>query len=134
MSDVTDPLSWVERAEEDYALARASLRQKKPLTYGACFHAQQCAEKYLKAMLVAGGHDFSKTHDLIVLHDECAQVGILLSMPEDQLASLSYYAVRVRYPGDDPTPDEAREALDIVKAVRRFARTWLGLNARAHRG
>jgi len=59
MSDVTDPLSWVERAEEDYALARLSLRQKKPLAYGACFHAQQCAEKYLKAILVSRGTVFA---------------------------------------------------------------------------
>ncbi len=52
MSDPTDPLAWVDRAEEDYLLARFALRRKKPLTYGACFHAQQCAEKYLKAILI----------------------------------------------------------------------------------
>jgi len=33
--------------------------------------------------------------------------------------------VRVRYPGDDPTPDDARAALEIAKAVRRFARQFL---------
>ena len=33
MSDVNDPLSWVERAEEDYTVARSPLRRKKPLTY-----------------------------------------------------------------------------------------------------
>jgi HEPN domain-containing protein len=48
MSDVNDPLSWVTRAEEDYDVARTSLRRKKPYTHTACFHAQQCAEKYLK--------------------------------------------------------------------------------------
>jgi len=47
-----------------------------------------------------------------------------MSDPNDPL---SYYAVRVRYPGEDPTPDEAREALDTARAVRRFARKWLGL-------
>ncbi len=41
--------------------------------------------------------------------------------------SLSYYAVRVRYPGEDPTPEEAREAIDMARVVRRFARKWLGL-------
>ena len=125
MSDVSDPTSWVERAEEDYALARSALRRKVPLTYGACFHAQQCAEKYLKAMLVARKHPFSKIHDLLVLSDECAQAGIVLSVSSDQLSSLSYYAVRARYPGEDPTPDEAREAFEVAKAVRRFARTFL---------
>jgi HEPN domain-containing protein len=55
MSEPTDPLAWVQRAEEDYAIAAASVRRKQPWTYGACFHAQQCAEKYLKAILVAHG-------------------------------------------------------------------------------
>ena len=53
MSDPTDPLAWVHRAEEDYLLARSALRRKVPLTYGTTFHAQQCAEKYLKALLVS---------------------------------------------------------------------------------
>ncbi|OIO97498.1 MAG: hypothetical protein AUK03_02425 [Anaerolineae bacterium CG2_30_64_16] len=108
-------------------MARFALRRKIPFTYSACFHAQQCAEKYLKALLVSGGHAFSKVHDLLVLSDECAQAGILVAVSEDLLSSLSYYAVRVRYPGEDPTPDEAREAIDTARAVRRFARQWLGL-------
>ena len=102
---------------------------KLSILYGVCFHAQQCAEKYLKAMLVARGFKFSKVHDLLVLSDECVQASVLLSLPEDQLSILSSYAVRVRCPGDDPTPDEAREALKIAKAVRRFARTFLGLGS-----
>lgn len=51
MSDPTDPVAWVSRAEEDYALARSALRRRVPLTYGATFHAQQCAEKYLRPSL-----------------------------------------------------------------------------------
>ena len=73
MSDPNDPLSWVVKAEEDYEVARSALRRKKPFTYTACFHAQQCAEKYLKALLVADAHPFSKTHDLLTLNDECAR-------------------------------------------------------------
>ena len=127
MSNENDPLAWVERAEEDYAVAQSSLRRKRPFTYTACFHAQQCAEKYLKALLVAGGHPFSKTHDLLVLNDECTRAGILLSFSEDDLSILLSYSVRVRYPGEDPTPEEAREALTIAKSVRRLARKFLGV-------
>jgi HEPN domain-containing protein len=127
MSDVTDPLSWVERAEEDYLAATSSLRWKKPLTYVACFHAQQCAEKYLKALLIARGVIFSKVHDLLLLNDQCTKAGVLLGVDEKRLNTLSDHAVKVRYPGDDPTPDEAREAVEIAKAVRRFARIWLGI-------
>ena len=55
MSERTDFEAWVVRAEEDYMLMRSSLRRKVPLLYGATFHAQQCVEKYLKALLVARG-------------------------------------------------------------------------------
>jgi HEPN domain-containing protein len=128
MSGIADPLAWVERAEEDYAIARFALRRKPPFTYSACFHAQQCAEKYLKALLVAGGYTFSKVHDLLVLHDECARAGIIVAISDDHLSTLSYFAVRVRYPGDDPIEDEARQAVKIAGSVRKFAQKWMGLN------
>jgi hypothetical protein len=39
MTEANDPLAWVARAEEDFALARTALRRKQPLASGACFHA-----------------------------------------------------------------------------------------------
>jgi HEPN domain-containing protein len=53
MTEVNDPRAWAERAEEDFILARTALRRKKPLNSGVCFHAQQCAEKYIKALLIS---------------------------------------------------------------------------------
>lgn len=64
MSEPSDYQVWVVRAEEDYTLCRSALRRKVPLLYGATFHAQQCVEKYLKALLVAHGHVFPRTHDV----------------------------------------------------------------------
>ena len=125
MSDPTDPLAWVARAEEDYALARSALRHKTLLTYGATFHAQQCAEKYLKALLVARGQVFPRIHDLAALSDLCLRNGIIIPVDQDALERLTAYAVQVRYPGEDPTPDEAREAFQIGQVVRRFVRRVL---------
>src|SRR5947209_5562149 len=127
MTGVTDPLAWAARAEEVYTLARSSLRRKAPLTYGACFHAQQCAEKYLKALLISKGQAFPKTHDLLILDGLCASAGIIPKVGSHQLSILSAYAVQVRYPGTDPTPAEAQEALRISADVRRAARKELGL-------
>ena len=53
MTEINDPLAWAAHAEEDLALARTALRRKQPLASGACFHAQQCAEKYMKALLIS---------------------------------------------------------------------------------
>lgn len=127
MSAILDPASWATRAEEDYWLAQSAIRRKRPLLYGACFHAQQCAEKYLKALLVFHGQDFPKTHDLAALGTLCEQAGIIVPIHPDDLDRLSAYAVEVRYPGEEPLPEEARIAVQIAGKVRRFARRLLGL-------
>jgi hypothetical protein len=43
-------------------------------------------------------------------------------MEADQLDRLNGYAVQVRYLGDDPTLEEAQEAVAIAQAVRRWVR------------
>jgi HEPN domain-containing protein len=127
MSDPTDPLAWAARAEEDYTLADTALQRQVPLLYGATFHAQQCAEKYLKSLLIARGQAFPRTHDLAALSDLCEQNGVIVPVDQNLLQRLAAYAVQVRYPGADPTPDEAQEAFQTALAVRQFARQLLGL-------
>jgi hypothetical protein len=46
---------------------KAYRARKNPVYDAACFHCQQCAEKYLKARLVEAGIAFAKTHDLLSL-------------------------------------------------------------------
>lgn len=104
MSDPRDPMAWVAKAEEDWQLARASIRLfRKVFAYGACFHAQQCAEKYLKAILVACEARFSRSRDLRKLYEECEAAGVFLGIDVDALDTLTHYAVQVRYPGDEPS-------------------------------
>lgn len=127
MSDPSDQFDWVEYAEEDLIMAKSALRRSKPLTTSSCFHSQQCAEKYLKAILVSQDVEFPKTHDLLILDTLCAGAKILTGFTKEDLGRLAGYAVHTRYPGNQPTADEAREALQISLNIRRFARTFLGL-------
>ncbi len=71
MSETSDFHLWIDRAEEDYQLSLSALRRKVPLTYGATFHAQQCGEKCLKALLTLQGISFPRTHDLAALGNLC---------------------------------------------------------------
>jgi HEPN domain-containing protein len=127
MSDPTNPLEWVEYAEEDWRSAKRLLRGNRPSTTNSCFHAQQSAEKYLKALLVSKKAYFPKTHDLSSLDMICAENGILTGFSTSLLTILSDYAVATRYPGEMPTMEDAKEAIEIAKSVRKFARKWLGL-------
>jgi len=127
MSDPGDQFDWAEYAEEDLIMAKSALRRSKPLTTPSCFHSQQCAEKYLKAILVSQDVEFPKTHDLLILNTLCTDAGIFTGFTKEDLGRLSGYSVHTRYPGNQPTREEAQEALAIAKTIRRFARMYLGL-------
>ena len=122
-----DPLAWVEKAEEDWVAANTLLKRKKPFTSIICFHLQQSAEKYLKAILVLKGSAFPKTHDLTALSKMCEKNGIFISLDEDNLDILSGYAVATRYPGCEPLINDTRDAVQTTKVIPRFARSFLGL-------
>lgn len=127
MTEVSDPRAWAERAEEDFILARTALRSKKPLTSGVCFLAQQCAEKYIKALRISKGWEFPKTHDVLMLNNLCSAAGIFLEIDAKHLNTLTDYAVRTRYPGEPPTVEDAKEAVELAKLIRNFARRFLGI-------
>jgi HEPN domain-containing protein len=56
-------LEWIEKAEGDWTTAQREYRaRQRPNDDAACFHAQPCAEKYLKARLEEAGIAFGRTH------------------------------------------------------------------------
>jgi HEPN domain-containing protein len=63
---------WVQKAEEDYRTAELIARSHEPLHDQLCFHCQQSAEKYLKALLEELGLDVPRTDNLVALtHSFC---------------------------------------------------------------
>jgi HEPN domain-containing protein len=127
MSDPSNPLDWANYAEQDWEAAKLLLKRTKPLTISVCFHAQQSAEKYLKALLIAKEVDFPKTHDLSSLNMLCNQAGVLTGFSPAKLAILADHAVASRYPGNEPTFGDAKESIEIAKTIRKFARSFLGI-------
>jgi len=127
MTSISELKSWIAHAEEDFSAAKALSRLRKPLLSGTCFHAQQSAEKYLKALLIFKDEDFPKTYDLPTLNTMCNKVGIITGLDLQHLVDLTEYAVQRRCPGNQPTREEAKEAIQVAGEVRRFARSFLGL-------
>jgi HEPN domain-containing protein len=121
-------LEWIEKAEGDFATAQRELRARKIPNYDAvCFHSQQCAEKYLKAMLQEAGVVFDRTHNLVVLLELLKPVAPSWEMMHPQLQLLNGYAVEVRYPGESADKAIARDALHLCRAIRTRSRSYLGL-------
>ncbi len=118
---------WVEKAENDLKNAALTLRagEESPADTVA-FHAQQCVEKYLKALLTLRGIDIPKTHDieeLVARVDPTPPIG--LSVQEQR--RLTVYGTVTRYPGDyEPVSlAEARRAVAMARRVRRQVRRAL---------
>jgi HEPN domain-containing protein len=120
---------WVEKAEEDYRVARRERRAKPPAYNAACFHAQQCVEKYLKSLLQEQEFSFPKTHDLEALMRLCLPVMPQLETHRDRLQWLTAFAVEVRYPGMGANEADAERCVQIAAALRIAIRRRLGLTA-----
>ena len=114
---------WISKAEGDFATAQRELRVRRSPNYDAvCFHAQQCAEKYLKAFLVAYKIEPPRIHNLIGLLKLCVKRDGTFELVRPALESLNAYAVVVRYPRAFATKNEARDAVTAMKHVREFVR------------
>jgi len=119
---------WVAKAEGDFAMMERECQVTENPNYdGICFHAQQCAEKYLKARLCEADITFSKIHDLVTLLEQALDIKPMWESFREDLAYLSDFAVTFRYPGESA---DAESAIDAQRRCRQFriaARDALGL-------
>jgi HEPN domain-containing protein len=119
---------WVGKAEADFATAQREGAAFEAPNYDAvCFHAQQCAEKYIKARLVETGVRPPRTHDLSVLANFVEPFDAAWSELQSELDWLSTLAVEIRYPGASAAAEDAARAVDIAARIRAKARAALRL-------
>ena len=118
---------WFWKAQNDLKVAELLLREEFPGE--AAFHAQQAVEKALKAVLTALGERPPKTHRVELLLELIARSGVdVEGLQALGLESLSNYAIEARYPdlGEEPTREEAEEALRIAREAVEWVRERLG--------
>lgn len=114
---------WVMKADSDLANARYILETDGPFDT-VCFHAQQGAEKYLKAFLGLHGRRIKKTHELKHLLAECSRFAPIAESDALDLDGLSEYAITARYDTKFwPTRETAAEALALAMRIVDILRT-----------
>lgn len=110
----------LQKGDSDLLTARTMLAGDGPYDT-ACFHAQQAAEKYLKTPLAFAGQPIPRTHNLEDLFQQCRLALPGWSPPSLDLASLTPYAVELRYDfefwPDHATGTEALEVVDQLRAA-----------------
>lgn len=109
---------WVSKAEHDLLNIRNNLAARDVPWDTVCFHAQPAAEKFFKAFLIYQGRELSRTHDLVALLAQCAEIDRQLAVLETDCHKLTSFGIASRYPDDLYEPNEA-DARQMVEAAHR---------------
>jgi HEPN domain-containing protein len=123
----------MRKAEDDYRAAEKLAWGPDSLNDQVCFHCQQSAEKYLKALLEELGVAVPKTHDLEDLLDRLLPHHGSLSGNRRGLRFLTGFSVDPRYPLLRTTKRQAASALRWAGKVRHACRHLLGPRRGKHR-
>jgi HEPN domain-containing protein len=120
---------WLDYAASDLFAARHMFENVHPKqTEISVFHCQQCAEKALKAYLVAHDVDPPKIHNLLILCKMCREFDSEFQSLDFISRDLNRYAVASRYPKQTVSDEaEVRIAIDKAQAVYDFCVTKIGL-------
>lgn len=112
--------AWVVKADADLSVVEMCLNKRKSLD-AACFHAQQSAEKYLKAYLTAKEIEFPFVHNLEKLIELCSKGDPSFIGIKESGRELTPYAVQARYDVDfSPLLDVVHQAFQAAKQIRDF--------------
>ena len=110
---------WIAKADDDLLNIENNLAAERVPWSTVCFHAQQAAEKYLKAYLVYHGQAPPYIHELVPLLTRCRDIDPALEVSYEDCRELSRYAVVARYPADlfHSTEEEARPLVEAAHRV-----------------
>jgi HEPN domain-containing protein len=109
---------WLAKAETDLLVCEQLAHQGVAFSEAVAFHAQQAAEKSLKALLVSRQMEFPKTHDMERLLELVGSGDEPLAELLSAAAELTPYGVEYRYPGEYP-PVSVDAAVASVAVARR---------------
>lgn len=132
---------WLGHAERDMRLAIHLSSDFAAWKESICFHAQQAAEKFLKALIIAQHEHPAHTHELDQLVRDLGKLGFDLADLEADAKFLSPFAVDVRYPEEEKrgsipefewiarpievTEAQARRAFAVARSIETAVRRYL---------
>lgn len=112
---------WLRIAREDLRLAQFGIESDPPILGISLYHAQQAAEKALKAFLVSRGEPYPLTHNVTELARPVIALDESLRTVIEPGLALTGFATLFRYPGapEEPSVEESRDWLDIAQRICR---------------
>ena len=111
--------NWIKKAKDDLNWTKHNLESK--IYYGACFTAQQSAEKALKGYLIFCGKPLRKIHDLAALIDDCINIDKEFYPLRKEAKILNSFYTESRYPDfamfSTFTEAQAKEAFESAGKI-----------------
>ena len=120
-------LELLEKAENDIIAAKATLATGKALD-AVCFHAQQAAEKSLKALLAFHGIEYPLRHDLDELLVLAQPFDVIVEPLTTKVSALTAYAVITRYTRFNPNVEKATQELAVAIEATLRVQNYIALN------
>jgi HEPN domain-containing protein len=113
---------WLRYAKSDLNTAKHMFNDVTPKEIEiSCYHAQQCAEKSLKAYLIIKNIEPPRLHDLAELNQLCVELESSFSIIQQDCVSLNPFDVHVRYPNELAVDDElTKSALNKAQVIFDF--------------
>ena len=121
-ADNLDVSKWIQYALADYNAAINMVRLHKPVPVEiVCYHCQQAAEKILKAYTIAKSKTLTKTHDLVILLNQCKEYSGEFDKYAKHCIALTTYASLSRYPSNvELTEQQMKQVLKDVSDIMVF--------------
>ncbi len=131
-----DANEWIDSAERDRDTVTILLSAQRIPFEIVAFHCQQCAEKYLKAILVQHGVTPPFVHDLLTLSRRARADCPTLQDTERQCESLTPFGTATRYPGGSmrPASEHMPHVTQWMNDIRKAVRRCLGLSSESSGG
>jgi HEPN domain-containing protein len=120
--ELEEALLLLRKAQEDADAVRKLVPDTDIADSVVGFHAQQAAEKALKAVLAASGDDFPWTHDLRHLMDRLQAAGMPLPVSLREVRVLIPWAVEFRYGETIEDLLEREQAMALADEIIVWAR------------
>jgi HEPN domain-containing protein len=121
--------NWLIKADNDIKIIEHELMlpESERVNDAVCFHCQQAAEKYLKALLIFDESEVPKTHNIEYIQSLLKERHPDIS--EIEVRDLSLFGVDIRYPDNfyQPTNEEVEFYTGLVMKIRDIVKTKINI-------
>ena len=125
-----DHQAWIARAKQDLLSIKNNLAAEEIPWNAVVFHAQQAAEKYLKALLIARGAPPERTHVLTSLLVACLELDASFQELGSDCRFLDRHGMSARYPDSSGDMTEHTGRLAIEAGARICSSIQVALTSR----